>query len=50
MRVRCFKDNKVVFETAELAQAAVNRIARRGQAMKFYRGKCGHLHLARIKQ
>lgn len=46
-RLRCREDDKVVFVCEDDAKRAV---AKAGDAMKYYRGQCGHLHLARKRK
>lgn len=49
-RLRCRADDKVVFFSEADAQKAANKATNRGEPMKWYRGKCGHLHIARDKK
>ena len=46
-RPRCAKCDKVVFYEVGAAQRATEKAAARGQPMVHYRGRCGHLHVAR---
>lgn len=48
-RLRCKADDKVVFMDKEAAERAAQKACDRGTPMKYYRGRCGHLHVARIK-
>lgn len=46
-RLRCQADNKVIFMSKEDADRAAQKACDRGDPMKSYRGRCGHLHIAR---
>lgn len=48
-RLRCKADGKVVFMDEDAAKRAAQKACDRGQPMKHYRGRCGHLHVARVK-
>lgn len=49
-RVRCDIDGKVILRGEEHAKKSVAAAEERGQPMLWYRGRCGHLHLARDKK
>lgn len=49
-RLRCRADDKVVFATELDAKRAAEKATNRGTPMKYYRGRCGHLHTARIRK
>jgi len=46
-RLRCRTCDKVVFTTEQDAEAAAAKATARGEPMIHYRGRCGHLHVAR---
>ena len=49
-RLRCTADDKVVFGTEKDAERAAAKATARGEPMIHYRGRCGHLHVARKRQ
>lgn len=49
-RLRCSADDKVVFMSTDDARAAAAKATERGEPMIYYRGRCGHLHLARKRK
>ena len=49
-RLRCRADDKVVFATEQDAQRAAAKATARGEPMHSYRGRCGHMHIARTRR
>lgn len=46
LRVRCCKDDKVVFADESAAARSAAKVRGRGEAtMHAYRGRCGHWHV-----
>jgi hypothetical protein len=53
-RVRCVRDEKVVFDTLELAEKSAEKIRGRdnrydNHLMTAYKGKCGNYHVGHSK-
>ena len=49
-RHRCAVCGKVILRDEEHAKKSVAAAEERGQPTLYYRGRCGHLHLARDKK
>ncbi len=49
-RLRCTADDKVVFGTEKDAERAAAKATARGEPMIHYRGRCGHMHIARKRR